>query len=189
MSNLPGSYDRLSLEAAAQLVDLGCVDGAEGIDADTALRQLKGAVAVYNRLSDARVVWLSDEVGMGKTFVALAVAALFRMANPAARILYLLPTSRLFVKWQTEHRRFFAGALPRIDHRAVTFGGQPVRELSRMPRLYDVATGLLQDPWPVLRLGDGHLPGQELVLRPPGDRIPDFQTQFGQHQQYMRMVI
>ena len=69
-------------------------------------QQLMGAVELYNRLSERRITWICDEVGLGKTYVALAVAALFRLENPSARILYLLPSSRLIPKWQREINRF-----------------------------------------------------------------------------------
>ena len=60
-----------------------------------AVQQLEGAVALHNRLADHRAAYLADEVGMGKTYIALGVAALMRRFNPSLRILYLLPNSTL----------------------------------------------------------------------------------------------
>ena len=45
--------------------------------------QLHGAVATYNMLARNRVAYLADEVGMGKTYVALGVAGLLRHVQPA----------------------------------------------------------------------------------------------------------
>jgi hypothetical protein len=44
--------------------------------------QLEGAVAIHNILDQHGVAYLADEVGMGKTYVALGALALFRHLNP-----------------------------------------------------------------------------------------------------------
>ena len=66
--------------AAAQLLDFGRHIGP-GQRAD---EQLDGAVALYNTLVDHHVAYLADEVGMGKTYVALGVLALLRHYQPTA---------------------------------------------------------------------------------------------------------
>lgn len=90
--------------------------------------QLRGTTALYNRLTHQRATWLSDEVGMGKTYVALGVAHLLRMAHPGARVLYLLPTSRLFTKWQGDFDDFARHCVRQVDHRVLTFNRQPLHQ-------------------------------------------------------------
>lgn len=76
--------------------------------------QRRGTTALLNRLSQQDVVWLADEVGMGKTFVALGAIALLRRRKPDARVLILLPSTRLLPKWEKELLRFSRG-IPRND--------------------------------------------------------------------------
>lgn len=133
------SWDRVSKDAASKLLRL---DGAVGDDLPPDMKahwrgvaeaQLRGAVALHNRLAERHLAWLADEVGMGKTFVALAVAALVRHQRPDARILFLLPTSRLQPKWQAELSRFTRSCVRFVDHRARTFQDRPARP-QVMPR-------------------------------------------------------
>jgi len=109
-------------------------------------RQLDGATALYNRLADRRIAWLSDEVGMGKTFIALAVAALVRRQQPDARILFLLPSSRLQPKWEMERLRFSRGLWRPEDHVVRDDHGRPVRPLVKPSNLKDLAAEMVIDP-------------------------------------------
>jgi hypothetical protein len=63
--------------------------------------QLEGAVALQNMLAntDIGVGYLADEVGMGKTYVALGVVALMRSFNPSLRVLYICPSTNVQEKW------------------------------------------------------------------------------------------
>ena len=60
----------ISISTASQLLDFGVRIG-QGKRAD---EQLEGAVALHNILCRHRVAYLADEVGMGKTYVALAAS-------------------------------------------------------------------------------------------------------------------
>jgi hypothetical protein len=70
----------ISKDTARELLDFA--GGTEGvaarISAAQADAQLEGAVAIYNILQKYKVAYLADEVGMGKTYVALGTFALFR---------------------------------------------------------------------------------------------------------------
>ena len=46
--------------------------------------QLEGAVALHNILEREHVAYLADEVGLGKTYVALATMALYRHLDPTS---------------------------------------------------------------------------------------------------------
>ena len=48
--------------------------------------QRRGTTALLNRFARQDVVWLADEVGMGKTFVALGLLAVLRRQKPDARV-------------------------------------------------------------------------------------------------------
>ena len=53
--------------------------------------QRDGTVALFNMLQRNKVAYLADEVGMGKTYVALGVMALVRYFDPHARIVVIAP--------------------------------------------------------------------------------------------------
>jgi hypothetical protein len=70
--------------------------------------QLKGIAALYNILCERNLAYLADEVGMGKTYQALGLAAMLWNEKPNARILFISPRENLQTKWSDEYRRFFA---------------------------------------------------------------------------------
>ena len=76
--------NRIDRDTAACLIDFSA--GKPELE-QLAAQQLEGTVALHNRLADSRVAYLADEVGMGKTYIALGVAALMRRFNPALRVL------------------------------------------------------------------------------------------------------
>jgi len=61
--------------------------------------QLEGSVAAFNMLARNRIAYLGDEVGMGKTYVALAVMALLRFQQPGARMMVIAPRENIQQKW------------------------------------------------------------------------------------------
>lgn len=141
---------RLSRASCAEFLDFAGTQrsGAPVLEHWTRLAgsQLDGAVALYNRLVDGRVAWLADEVGLGKTFVALGVAALLRHEKPEARILFLLPTSRLQPQWERVIQLFSRTVVQQIDHRARTCQGLPCRPSVSPTRLGDLAWDMVADP-------------------------------------------
>ena len=68
--------------------------------------QLEGAVAAYNMLARNRIAYLADEVGMGKTYIALGVMGLVRYMNPLARIVVIAPRENIQRKWIKELSTF-----------------------------------------------------------------------------------
>ena len=93
-------------EDVGELIDLTVVG-----DPDTrsmADMQLEGIAAIYNILCKHRFAYLADEVGMGKTYQALGLAALVWNEKPDARILFISPRQNLQVKWLDDYKRFFA---------------------------------------------------------------------------------
>lgn len=70
--------------------------------------QCEGIAAIYNILCEQPFAYLADEVGMGKTYQALGLAALVWNEKPEARVLFISPRQNLQVKWFDDYRRFFA---------------------------------------------------------------------------------
>ncbi|WP_019531284.1 DEAD/DEAH box helicase family protein [Dasania marina] len=71
--------------------------------------QLEGTVALHNMIADPKIgmAYLADEVGMGKTYMALGVVALMRYFNPALRVLYICPSNNVQEKWFAREYRSF----------------------------------------------------------------------------------
>ncbi|WP_442809181.1 DEAD/DEAH box helicase family protein [Trinickia soli] len=61
--------------------------------------QLRSAVALQSILLRHGTAYLADEVGMGKTYVALALVALLRCYKPDLRVLYVTPSRNVREKW------------------------------------------------------------------------------------------
>lgn len=90
--------------------------------------QLKGTVAIHNMIADPGVGmgYLADEVGMGKTYVALGVVALMRYFNPSLRVLYICPSNNVQDKWYNrEYRSFTQDNVIVNQYRIRTLDGKP----------------------------------------------------------------
>lgn len=97
------ALQRIDCDTATSLIDFSA--GKPELK-QLAAQQLEGTVALHNRLADHSVAYLADEVGMGKTYIALGVVALMRRFNPALRVLYLLPTNNVRDKWVKDYKNF-----------------------------------------------------------------------------------
>lgn len=75
----------------------------EGSHRDMAHLQAEGVAGLYARLSNYGVALLADEVGTGKTFQALALAAIKLKENPGSRILILTPRQAVADQWPSEY--------------------------------------------------------------------------------------
>src|SRR4051812_42520515 len=102
--------------------------------------QLEGAVALHNILEANGVAYLADEVGMGKTYVALGALALFRHFNPNFRVLILTPRANIQQKWAKEIHNFVAHNMRYADLRVKGLDGRPVRPLAECDNLVDLGT-------------------------------------------------
>src|SRR5262247_1331778 len=113
----------IDLEAAQQLINFGASIG-EGRRAEG---QLEGAVAIHNILEKCGVAYLADEVGMGKTYVALGAFALFRHFNPGFRLLVIAPKENIQQKWTKELRNFVRNNVRFADRRIKAVHRAPAR--------------------------------------------------------------
>ncbi len=132
----------IDLEAARALLDFGKRIG-EGHRAE---EQLRGAVAIHNILRKHRIAYLADEVGMGKTYVALGALALFRHFQPDFRALIIAPRENIQRKWQKELTNFAAHNVRFDDLRMRTLDGRPARPLVSCGNLLELVRETSLDP-------------------------------------------
>ncbi len=126
----------IDVASAEALVDLGA---GLGSNAPRARPQLEGAVAVHNMLQKHRVAYLADEVGLGKTYVALTALAIFRHFNPDFKALIIAPRQNIQLKWMKDWRTFVRTNWLIEDLRVKAFGGAPARPIVKIDRLDDIA--------------------------------------------------
>jgi hypothetical protein len=119
----------ISLETARQLLDFqgGTPTQKARLSVDRAEEQLQGAVAIHNILEQHHVAYLADEVGLGKTYVALGAFALFRHFNPAFRLLVIAPKENIQRKWIKELQNFVRNNVRLADLRVRSIHGTPAR--------------------------------------------------------------
>jgi hypothetical protein len=85
--------------------------GTDRISKEDALRQERTAPEILRRLEHQPGLILADEVGMGKTFVALAVASAIALARPDdGPVIVMVPPS-LKQKWPKDWSVFFEKCL------------------------------------------------------------------------------
>ncbi len=87
--------------------------------------QKDGCVALFNMLVRNGLAYLADEVGMGKTYIGLAVMHLLRYQKPDARVLIITPRRNIQEKWAADLVSFVQQNWKRADHRVKTPQGSP----------------------------------------------------------------
>lgn len=87
--------------------------------------QEDGTAALFNMLERNRCAYLADEVGMGKTYVALGVMALTRYFNPHARIVVIAPRENIQRKWIKELKNFVRLNWKLTGNRVKSLQGEP----------------------------------------------------------------
>lgn len=115
----------LDLSTARRLLDFS---GGDPALCQLGELQLEGAVALHNMIADPDigVGYLADEVGMGKTYIALGVVALLRYFNPALRVLFICPKKNVQDKWfNREYRSFTERNVKVNQYRIRTLDGKP----------------------------------------------------------------
>lgn len=106
-----------------------------------ASRQTEGVARLWNLLSKYRLALLADEVGMGKTFQALGIAALLWKMKPSATVLVMAPNRDICAHWQREFTAFTRFHYRETDGRVkASADGQPVPLVEGPYRLRELAT-------------------------------------------------
>lgn len=146
------TWPPISLSSARELVDFGATrSGSSFGHADL---QLRGAVAIHNMLARNRIAYLADEVGLGKTYVALGVLGLVRHLNPDAKAMIIAPRENIQRKWLKEYQNFVRGNWRVDDHRVRNLQSGPVRPPIACQRLEELAFATMRhgECDPVLRM-------------------------------------
>ena len=163
----------IDIRMAGELLDFGARIG----DGPRAKEQLEGAVAIHNILQTERIAYLADEVGMGKTFVALGALALFRHFQPDFRVLIIAPRENIQSKWMKELRNFVAYNVRFSDMRVKALDGRPARPLVACRNLLDFMREITvdRDRDFFLRLTSFSLPvtGKDVVAPDAARRLRD----------------
>lgn len=90
---------------------------------------------IHNILKREGVAYLADEVGMGKTYVALGAIALFRHFDPNFRVAVIAPRENIQLKWMKEWGNF-AQYIARVpDMRFKALHGGPARPFVKCDNL------------------------------------------------------
>ncbi|MBU2647769.1 DEAD/DEAH box helicase family protein [bacterium] len=122
-------------DIAEELIDFS---GKNPDRAELGKQQLQGSVAIYNLLKQHGFAYLSDEVGMGKTYVALGVAGLIKHFHPEARILYIVPRANIQYKWDKEFQNFARNNWRQPDFIVQSIGGAPAGSPTMCENLLDL---------------------------------------------------
>jgi hypothetical protein len=138
----------ISVSTARELLDFagGAESRAARIATRTAEGQLEGAVAIHNILEQTSVAYLADEVGLGKTYVALGAFALFRHFNPTFRLLVIAPSENIQRKWIKEMQNFVRNNVRFPDLRVKSIHGVPARPSVYCGNLYELVRETSLDP-------------------------------------------
>ena len=132
----------ISLHTAEQLLDFGARIGS----GQRAEGQLAGAVAIHNVLAERGIAYLADEVGTGKTYVALGALALLRHFKPDLRVLVIAPRENIQHKWMKELRNFVANNVRFPDLRVKALDGRPARPLAACANLLELVQEATLNP-------------------------------------------
>ena len=115
-----------------------------------AAKQTEGVAYLWNLLSQERVALLADEVGMGKTFQALGVAALLWKMKPLNKILVMAPNREICRHWRREFETFVQRHYRETDHCVRNFvDGGPIPSVQLCFKLTELVEAVEQ--------GAGHL--------------------------------
>lgn len=91
--------------------------------------QAEGSAKLWNILQDKHVALLADEVGMGKTYQALAIMITLWLQKPNAKILLYAPNEIVAKKWIKEYETFIRYHYKYTDDKIKSsINGQPLRQ-------------------------------------------------------------
>ena len=107
--------------------------------------QIEGTAALFNMLVRNRCAYLADEVGMGKTYVALGVMSLFRYFNPHAKIMVIAPRENIQRKWIKELENFVRFNWKSVGNRIKSIQSRPAWEPVYCNSLFEFVHEVLLD--------------------------------------------
>lgn len=117
----------LNRDTAAEIIDL---NPGEVIDQAIADRQFNVIVEGFNHLYNGNdFIYIADEVGLGKTYIAIGISTLLRHFNEdpgSFSDLIIVPKKNLQIKWQKEIKRFVSNNYLLQDNRVKSIIDQPI---------------------------------------------------------------
>ncbi len=132
----------IDVQTASELLDFSTRIGK----GQRAQEQLEGAVSIHNLLASRGVAYLADEVGMGKTYVALGALALFRHYHSNFRVLIIAPRENIQTKWMRELHSFVNHNVRFADMRVKAIDGRPARPLVTCGNLLELVHEVTLNP-------------------------------------------
>jgi hypothetical protein len=113
------------------------------ISPEIAERQIEVIRRGFNHLNqvEENSLYIADEVGLGKTYIAAGIASLLRhfAPDPASyQDVILVPKSNLQSKWEKEIRQFIANNYLQKDNRVKSVTGTPIGEIIRKEQIQPV---------------------------------------------------
>lgn len=142
-------WRRLKPMDVAKWINFGGVSGewtyAPDQPTGMAALQTEGVAHLWSVLSRSPVALLADEVGMGKTFEALGVAALLWRKKPDAKILVIAPNRDICAHWQREFSSFTRDLYVKADDFVKSkMDGKPVPPIGAHYRLPELTEAIEQ---------------------------------------------
>jgi hypothetical protein len=127
----------LKEETARKLLNLNPFPDQYVIDEKVAERQFQVIVKGFNHLlqPENRFLYIADEVGLGKTYIALGIASLLRHFSPNPESfsdVIIVPKKNLQYKWRKEIRNFIINNYLLNDNIVKSVINKPVGNLSDM---------------------------------------------------------
>lgn len=127
----------ISIELARELIDFAPTERAKKMGYGES--QLQGTVAAFNMVARNGVAYIADEVGMGKTYVALGVLGIMRHLAPDTSVMVIAPRENIQRKWIKELQNFVRGNWRLDDGRVRTIQKRPVYAAIPCDSLEDLA--------------------------------------------------
>lgn len=91
--------------------------------------QAEGSAKLWNILQEKNIALLADEVGMGKTYQALAIMITLWLQKPNAKVLLYAPNENVAEKWIKEYETFIRYHYKFADDKIKSsINGQPLRK-------------------------------------------------------------
>ena len=105
------SLNKVTPEEILKIVDFNIEEGNswqyDKTNKDMYAYQAEGAAGIWNRLEHFGLAILADEVGMGKTYQALAVVAKQFQEKPTSKVLIITPRYEVLRQWKEEEYEEF----------------------------------------------------------------------------------
>lgn len=134
----------LSKKEISKILDL---KSSDLIDASIAERQLEVIRKAFNFLyqDENNAMYIADEVGLGKTYIALGIASLLRHFSKKPETyqdLILVPKENLQIKWEKEIKQFMKNNYKLCDNRVKSVLDHPVAKLNSESHLTAIKNDL-----------------------------------------------